>query len=74
MYQSTILESDFTKQKPISEIDFLLDSVAPLNLLNKNTCFELKYINPNLRLLKTTKILTAVSNTKIETFGTIQLN
>ena len=66
MYQSTSLESDFTKQKPILEIDFLLDSGAPLNLVNKDTWIELKYNKPNLRPLKTTKILTAASNTKIE--------
>ena len=37
MYQYNRLEQDFTKQKPILEIDFLLDSGATLNLLNEDT-------------------------------------
>ena len=42
MYQYTSLENDFTKQKPILEIDFLLDSGATLNLPNEDTWRELK--------------------------------
>ena len=74
MYQCTSLETDFTKQKLILEIDFLLDSGATLNLLNEDTWNELKYNNPYLQLTKSTKTLTAVNNTKTQTLGTINLN
>ena len=74
MYQCTGLEIDFTKQKPILEIDFLLDSGATLNLLNEDTWKELKYNNPYLQLNKWTRTLTAANNTKIQTLGTINLN
>ena len=47
MYQWASLETNFTKQKPILEIDFLLDSGARLNLLNEDTWNELKYNNPH---------------------------
>ena len=70
MYQNTSLETDFTKQKPILEIDFLLDSGATLNLLNEDTWNELKYNNPHLQLTKSVRTLTAANNTKIETLGT----
>ena len=40
MYHCTKLEQNFTKQKPILEIDFLLDSGATLNLLNEDTWNE----------------------------------
>ena len=42
MYQCNKFEQDFTKQKPILEIDFLLDSGATLNLLNEDTWNEIK--------------------------------
>ena len=74
MYQCTSLETDSTKQKPILEIDFLLDSGATLNLLNEDTWNELKYNNPQLQLTKSVRTLTAANNTKIETLGTINLN
>ena len=74
MYQCTSLETDFTKQKPILEIDFVLDSGATLNLLNEDTWNELKYNNPHLQLTKSVRTLTAANNTKIETLGTITLN
>ena len=74
MYQYTSLETDFTKQKPILEIDFLLDSGATLNLLNEYTWNELKYKNPHHQLTKSVRTLTVASNTKIETWGTINLN
>ena len=74
MYQCTFLETDFTKQKPILEIDFLLDSRATLNLLNEDTWNELKYNNPQLQLTKSIRTLTTANNTKIETLGTINLN
>ena len=68
------METDFTKQKPILEIDFLLDSGATLNLLNEGTWNELKYNNPHLELTKSTRTLTAANNTKNQTLGTIILN
>ena len=74
MYQCTSLEIDFTKQKPILEIVFLLDSGATLNLLNEDTWIELKYNNPHLQLTKSIRTLTAANNTKIETLGTININ
>ena len=74
MYQCTSFETDFTKQKPILEIDFLLDSGATLNLLNEDTWNELKYNNPHLQLTKSIRTLTAAKNIKIETLGTINLN
>ena len=37
MYQYNKPEQDFTKQKPIIEIDVLLDSGATLKLLNEDT-------------------------------------
>ena len=43
-------EQDFTKQKPILETDFLLDSGATLNLLNEDTWNEIKYNNPEIQL------------------------
>ena len=73
MYQCTSLETDFTKQKPKREIDFLLDSGATLNLLNEDTWNELKYNNPHLQLTKSIRTLTAANNTKIESLGTINL-
>ena len=65
IYQCTSLESNFTKQKPKLEINFLLDSGATLNLLNKDTWNELKYNNPHLQLTKSVRTLTAANNTKI---------
>ena len=73
MYQCTSLETDFTKQKPILEIDFLLDSGATLNFLYEDTWNELKHNNPRLQLNKSTKMLTTANNTKIQTLGTIIL-
>ena len=73
MYQVNKLEQDFTKQKPLLEIDFLLDSGATLNLLNKDTN-EIKYNNPEIRLEQANKTLTAENNTTIETKGTVTLN
>ena len=46
MYQGNKLEQDFTKQKPLLEIYFLLDSEATLNLLNEDTWNEIKHNNP----------------------------
>ena len=66
MYQRTSLEIDFTKQKPILEIDFLLDAGATLNLINEDTWNELKYKNPHLQLTESIQTLTAANNTKIE--------
>ena len=74
MYQCTRLETDFAKQKPILEIDFLLDSGATLNLLNEDTWNELKNNIPHLQLSKSVRTLTAANNTKIKTLGTINLN
>ena len=74
MYPYNKLEQDFRKQKPILEIDFLLDSVATLNLLNEDRWNEIKYNNPEIQLEKAKKTLTAADNTTIETFGTVTLN
>ena len=74
MYQCTSLETDFTKQKPILEIDFLLDSGATLNLLNEDTWNELKDNNTHIKLTKSTRTLTAANNTKIQTLGAKNLN
>ena len=74
MYQYQKFEQDFTKQKPMLEIDFLLDSGATLNLLNEDTWNEIKYNNPEMILDKASKTLTASNNTKIDTFGTVTLN
>ena len=74
MYQYNKVEQDFTKQKPILEIDFLLDSGATLNLLNEDTWNEIKYNNPEIQLEKANKTLTAANNITIETFGTVTLN
>ena len=73
MYQCNKFEQDFTKQKPILEIDLLLDSGATLNLLNEDTWNEIKYNNPEINLEKANKTLTAAKNTTIETFGTVTL-
>ena len=73
MYQCNKFEQDFTKQKPILEIDFLLDSGATLNLLNEDTWNEIKYNNPEIHLENANKTLTAANNTTIETFGTVTL-
>ena len=73
MYQCTSLETNFTKQKPILENDFLLDSGATLNLLNEDTWNELKYNNPHLQLSNSVRTLTEANNTKMETLGTIKL-
>ena len=59
MYQCNKIEQDFTKQRPILEIDFLLDSGATLNLLNEDTWNEIKYNNPDIRLEQANKTLTA---------------
>ena len=74
MYQCKKFEQDLTKQKPILEIDFLLDSGATLNLLNEDTWNEIKYTNPEIHLEKANKTLTAADNTTIETFGTVTLH
>ena len=55
MYQCNKFEQDFTKQKPILEIDFLLHSGATFNLLNEVTWNEIKYNNPEIRWKKQTK-------------------
>ena len=73
MYQCKKFEQDFTKQKPILEIDSLLDSGATLNLLNEDTWNKIKYNNPEIHLEKENKKLTAANNTTIETFGTVTL-
>ena len=73
MYQCNKFEQDFIKQKPILEIDFLLDSGATLNLLNEDTWNEIKYNNPEIQLEKANKTLTAANNTTIETYGTVKL-
>ena len=73
MYQCNKFEQDFTKQKPILEIDFLLDSGATLKLLNEDTWNKFKYNNPEIHLEKANKTLTAANNTTIETFGTVTL-
>ena len=73
MYQCNKFEQDFTKQKPILEIDFLLDSGATLNLLNEDTWNEIKCNNPEIHLEKANKTLTAANNTTLETFGTVTL-
>ena len=73
MYQCNKFEQDFTKQKPILEIDFLLDSGATLNLLNEDTWNEIKNNNPEIQLEKANKTLTAANNTTIETYGTVKL-
>ena len=73
MYQCNQFEQNFTKQKPILEIDFLLDSGATLNLLNGDFWNEIKYNNPEIHLEKANKLLTAANNTTIETFGTVTL-
>ena len=70
MYQCNKFEQDFTKQKPILEIDFLLDSGATLN---EDTWNEIKYNNPEIQLEKANKTLTAANNTTIETYGTVKL-
>ena len=74
MCQCNKLEQDFTKQKPILEIDFLLDSGATLNLLNEDTWSEIIYKNPEIHLERAHKTLTAANNTTIETFGIVTLN
>ena len=74
MYQCNKFEQDFTKQKPILEIDFLLDSGATLNLLNEDTWNEIKYNNPEIYLEQANRTVTAANNKTIETFGTITLN
>ena len=74
MYQCDQIEQDFTKQRPILEIDFLLDSGAKLNLLNEDIWNEIIYNNQDIRLEEANKTVTAASNTTIETFGTATLN
>ena len=74
MYQYNKIEQDFTKQRPILEIDFLLDSGATLNLLNEDTWNEIKYNNPDIRLEQANKTLTAANNKTMETFRTVTLN
>ena len=74
MYQCNKLEQDLTKQKPILENDFLLDSVATLNLLNEDIWNEIKYNNSEIHLERANKTLTAANNATIETFGTVTLN
>ena len=73
MYQCKKLEQDFTKQKPILEINLLLDSGATLNLLKEDTWNETKYSNPEIQLEKANKTLTAANNTTIQTFGRVTL-
>ena len=74
MYQYNEIEKDFTKQRPILEIDFLLDSGATINLLNEDTWNEIKYNNPDIRLEQANKTLTAANITTIETFRTVTIN
>ena len=74
MYQYNRIEQNFTKQKPIPEIKFILDSGATLNLLNEETWNEIKYNSPEIQLEKANKTLTAANNTPIEIFGTVTLN
>ena len=50
MYQCNRFEQDFTRQKPVLEIDFLLDSGATLNLLNEDTWNEIQYNKPDIHL------------------------
>ena len=50
IYQCNEIEHDFTKQRPILEIDFLLNSGATLNLLNEDTWNEINAIIKSLEL------------------------
>ena len=74
MYQFNKLERDFTKQKPILEIDFLLNSGVTLNLINEDTWNEIIYNNPEIHLERANKTITAANSATIETFGTVTLN
>ena len=71
MHQCNKLEQEFTKQKPILEIDFLLDPGATLHLLNEDTWNEIKYNNPERQLEKANKTLTAANNRTTQTIGTV---
>ena len=55
MYQCNKFEQDFTKQKPILEIDFLLGSGATLKLLNEDTWNEIKIITQKYNWKRQTK-------------------
>ena len=74
MYQCPKLGQDFTKQKSLLEIDFLLDSRTTINLIHEDTWNEIKNNNPGIYLKKANKTLTAANNTNIETNGTVTLN
>ena len=74
MYQYSNPDQDFTTQKPILEIDFLLDSGATLNLINEDTWNEIKYNNPGIYREKANETLTEANNRKLETIGTVTLN
>ena len=65
MYQCNKFEQDFTKQKPVLKIDFLLDSGATLKLLNEDIWNEIKYNNSDIHLERANKTLTAANNTTI---------
>ena len=69
----------FTKQTPDStktisppnlEIDFLIGSAATLNLLNYNTWIEIEGYH-KLQLEASTFVLSASSNSKIQSHGTV---
>ena len=55
MYQCAELEHDFTKQKPILQIDFFLYSGATLNLLNEDTWNEINTTTRKYTQRKPTK-------------------
>ena len=74
MYQYTKLEQEFTKQKPMLEIDFLLDSGATLNQLNGCSWNKIKYNNQDIYLEKANKIFTSAKNTTMKTVGTVKLS
>ena len=56
------------------EIDFLLDSGASLNLLNKSTWDEIQFLNPRLKLKTENQQIGAANGSQLSCYGSIVLN
>ena len=71
-YTQQTTDNKKTISPPHLEIDFLLDSGATLNILNTDTCNEVKEYH-KLQLKATTSVLSATNNSKLQSSRTIKL-
>ena len=70
LYKTTVI-SPTRETKHDLEIDFLLDSGASLNLLNKATWDEIQFLNPTLKLKEKNTQIGAANGSQLSCYGSI---